>query len=280
MPPISPSPFWYRIKAGSYFGECERDDEGRCLPSGRAGQQKPEEGRKPSPSSTPKEPDKTDAEETPKPKYPGIVGDGNSPQPGEVAEERKKKKEEEDNEKPVTFTSQADRAKAFEYAQKTYKGWASDLTPEQLKALKVYGGNAHHPINNSLRRGNLPHDEYVKTIKDLDDAIEAAPPTSTPVVAYRGVGVGVANQMTPGKEFTDHGYSSTSINKHIAHGFAEDALIEVSIPKGARLAAMDAISDDPEDTENEFLLPRGTRYRVTGKRRDPEYGTVITVEVI
>lgn len=182
-----------------------------------------------------------------------------------------------------SFTSAKDRGAAAAYAKETHGEWAANLTNEQKAALKVYAGHSYTELNQGLRGDGVP-ESLKKTVKDLDAAIAAAPPTKVEMTVYRGVGEGVAKKLKVGAEFSDRGYTSTSHNKHVGENFAEDALIEVKIPVGTRMASMDASGQahlTGEKSENEYVLGRRTKYRVTGKREDRDAGlTVITVEVV
>jgi hypothetical protein len=181
------------------------------------------------------------------------------------------------------FTLDEDRGAAAAYAKETHGEWAKNLSKDQRAALSVYGGENYQSVNEGLRAGKVP-EAYKQTVKDLDSAIDAAPAFSSETKLYRGIADGVAEELKVGTEFQDHGYTSTSINRHVASGFAEDSMIEVVALKGTKAASVDAAGTSPykdQNSENEYILPRGTKYKVTGKRDDRESGlTVFTVEIV
>jgi hypothetical protein len=196
----------------------------------------------------------------------------------------KRGKDDKPAPKAPVFTKHEDRAAAAEYADKTHGKWADKLSKKQVKALEDYGDDEHYQsINSGLRRGKVPK-EYTETVKHLDEAIDSAPPSKAEMTLFRGVGAGVADKLKVGGEFVDHGYTSTSHNKHVASNFAEDAMIQITAPKGTKMASVDASRTSfniGKTSENEYILPRGTKYRVTGKKKDADSGlTVYHVEVI
>jgi hypothetical protein len=201
---------------------------------------------------------------------------------------KKGKDEKGKDDKPApkapVFTKHEDRAAASEYADKTHGEWADKLSKKQVKALEDYGDDEHYQsINSGLRGGKVPK-EYAETVKHLDEAIASAPPSKAEMTLFRGVGAGVADKLKVGGEFVDHGYTSTSHNRHVASNFAEDAMIQITAPKGTKMASVDASRTSfnaGKTSENEYILPRGTKYRVTGKKKDTDSGlTVYHVEVI
>ena len=101
---------------------------------------------------------------------------------------------------------------------------------------------------------------------------------------YRGVGSDVAQaklltngMLRVGDEFTDLAFGSSSVDRSVAVSFAggefsDGVVVELHAPAGTkglwmgkwRTSAGAEKSISRYDTEAEFLLPRGTRFRVTG----------------
>jgi len=131
-------------------------------------------------------------------------------------------------------------------------------------------------INGGLRRGHLA--ERYKAEVDTLDGVIAAHTLNAPVEMYRGISLSpaLAKQLQPGKVFTDKGYTSASVSRKWAHMFAEmrsghhtegqglqeadtvagaPAIMRITVPKGAHMAP-------GESDIGEYILPRGSRYRV------------------
>lgn len=93
-----------------------------------------------------------------------------------------------------------------------------------------------------------------------------------------------------GKDFQDKGFMSTSINKNVAlNAFAGEAAFRLQVPPGYTSAIPGAkhINKDPKnsspyiDSEFEFLLPRDTKFVVTGAYFDPTFQkTIVNVKVV
>jgi ADP-ribose pyrophosphatase YjhB (NUDIX family)/DNA polymerase III epsilon subunit-like protein len=115
--------------------------------------------------------------------------------------------------------------------------------------------------------------EYVGIITDITDAINKVDPLSEDTLLYRAVkgygGVGRAiNELNVGDEFVNEGFSSTSLDKGKAMfilNLADEnkGLLKMVAPAGTRGIYVDAAKDEKD--EFEFLLQRGTKFRVVGK---------------
>lgn len=158
----------------------------------------------------------------------------------------------------------------------------SVLAEPQKQAAKTYTGETYTAINGGLRKGGLDpvHDA---TVRDLDSAISKSElPENT--VLYRGMELNdnLRNNIKPGATFTDQAYTSTSLDQGNPSRFAggeNGAVMRIKAQKGQKGLAMQSISDYPE--EKEVLLPRGTKYKITGVTRDPDTGrTFIDAEII
>ena len=115
--------------------------------------------------------------------------------------------------------------------------------------------------------------EYVGIITDITDAINKVDPLSEDTLLYRAVkgygGVGRAiNELNVGDEFVNEGFSSTSLDKDKAMFILNIAdenkgLLKMVAPAGTRGIYIDAAKDEKDELE--FVLQRGTKFRVVGK---------------
>jgi 8-oxo-dGTP diphosphatase len=170
------------------------------------------------------------------------------------------------------------------------------LTDGEKNALDAYtrpitgGAEIWNP---ALRENDIQQLAAVQgDIAQVDSAISKSW-AKKDTIAYRGMSLPAGMKLEPGHEFTDSAFGSVTDREEIAHDFAyaragmasqagshivlsgmktsagTPALLKISIPRGYNLAKGDS-------GIKEHILPRGTRYRVTGI--DPN-GTV-NVDVI
>jgi hypothetical protein len=103
---------------------------------------------------------------------------------------------------------------------------------------------------------------------------------------YRGGFKGDKTKFPIGHEYTDHGYASTSFHRSTAKSFAKEHKVGkdsegwdkykshihvIHVPKGSRGHYLDVQGDDSNHSnseEKEFLLHRGTRFKVTHHSED------------
>jgi hypothetical protein len=149
--------------------------------------------------------------------------------------------------------------------------------------------NTMNPYLRGDKRGQV---EGVKPDKDLpahiaalDKAFQDAVPTTVPVRLYRGISGSHVAGLTPGSEFSDKGFVSTTTDAGIAGQFGSKAqkVVRITAPAGSRVLSVARLQgEDPansvqadelgaidaktgESAEREALLPRGSRFRVTGR---------------
>lgn len=149
-----------------------------------------------------------------------------------------------------------------EWAEDHYSGWNDSLSDAEYKAFEKYSGAGYEAIVNALRKGGPG--KFVKTVEALDAALER---TSVPedVTVFRGVRAGkLAEDIAVGSIIQDDAYVSTSLNRAVGEKFAHHTLMEIRVPKGSKGAAFDAIFEGGNRGENELMLPRNSRFRVTG----------------
>jgi hypothetical protein len=144
---------------------------------------------------------------------------------------------------------------------------ATPLSPAEVEALDYYATRGYREINPTLRTGSVPDTsnatEIRKYIRTLDNAIEKLPPLDQAGVFWRG---SIAPAQV-GEEFIDKGFVSTTSEIGRSTGFARRAkntLLRITTKPGQRGAWMAASSRG--NFEKEFVLPRNTRFRVTGQR--------------
>ena len=125
----------------------------------------------------------------------------------------------------------------------------------------------------------------------LTDAIDNAPKLADETILYRSIkseqGAHILG-LEIGEEFVSNGFSSTSIDKNkamfIFNAMDENkALMVIAAPPGTKGLYIDARDEKDKMRELEFLLQRGTRFRVVGrdKTKGP-YGEVdrVYVEIV
>lgn len=173
---------------------------------------------------------------------------------------------------------------ATDYAQSLTRDWGEKLNPDQTAALNDYQDAGHGRLNYALRNGteSTLDDTTIATRKALDSAFETAPPIPDAITVHRGMQIGdlgpaqkLFDSWQVGGEYRDPGFMSTSLDKSLAEGFgfgADGVKLEIRLPAGQKALYMQSnpTRDRNFDHEQEFLLPRGTRYRVVEKTKLPK----------
>jgi hypothetical protein len=177
------------------------------------------------------------------------------------------------NSQPITHAQLADdHEKTMGFAEK--------------RSIKRYVANGYQRINNDLRvqRGNLDNIRpgVVEHIQNLD-AVTHDHTLPQPITVYRGInqwGLRDMGGLKEGQTFTDYGFVSTTMSRPIAEKRIGPggALIQMDLLKGQRGAAIKGINLEGE-SEQEILLPRGQRYRVTRIDRSGDM-PIVHVEVL
>jgi HK97 family phage portal protein len=156
------------------------------------------------------------------------------------------------------------KAEADRWGQDHFNNWSAEATDDEYNAADTYAGGEYAAINNGLRRnGGRPAKADAKTVRDLDSLLDKGE-VREGVVAWRGIDRGA--NLSPGDVIHDHGYVSTSLYRGTAEKFADKALLRINVPKGSKAGYLDALTEG--GGEQELLLPRGSRFRVTGVRRE------------
>lgn len=178
-----------------------------------------------------------------------------------------------------------DRQRAA-YEASMFGSWSSGLTPEQSGSIGAYSGDAYSGIN-GLLRGQMTErmvEAWDRTetrgvremIGHIDTALESFELTE-PIRVYRTCESDVLEALTPevGATFRDDAFVSTSaLSRKVASG---NIVMQIDVPAGTGHGAWINPLSGAEDEEYEFLLPRGSEFRVKGVRKEGE-DTIIEME--
>ena len=118
----------------------------------------------------------------------------------------------------------------------------------------------------------------MKAINDLDDHFKTdGAKLQYDVVTYRGIKKEILNQFVKSGEWVDNGFVSTSLNPIIAEDFTDRALVnkdpdriertpifKINLKRGDRVLMLPC-SEDEFCIESEITLPRGCRFKITGR---------------
>lgn len=180
------------------------------------------------------------------------------------------------------------RARQFVIADldDAYTPWLDSLAADESKALLFYQSWGYGAINGALRRyeGLPPRDTatgVADSFRSEDvaalDAVIARTPTPQPLTVWRGFKRTLAPaqaQALVGKNLVDHGFVSTTLSLYTAESFTQDealprnlgTIYRIDVPAGSRAAWIDRHRSRGED---ELLLPRNSRFRVTAVTTRP-----------
>lgn len=164
------------------------------------------------------------------------------------------------------------------------KGFTAEKYPEQLDSLINYtnGSGDYSLVNTSLRQpgfltGQRDIEKATKITKDIDSLIRNAPALDAPITTFRGISdkkiVNELLELKVGEVFTEKAFTSTSLNPKIGTRFARDngVVLEITNPVGTkgifpigyRTEVEKRLASGP-GAESEWLLPRNTKFRITG----------------
>lgn len=188
---------------------------------------------------------------------------------------------------PFKRHSVADPMEASVQAFRMFRaGWQQFLSAKtvhsdsETAALTAYKGFGFRSINTALRAQSPVNLEAAAVVNTLDELTHAGT-VEKGFSVFRGFhpfGVLKEPGSLVGREFTDLGFASTSLNPYVAsEQFArsKDSFVaEIRLKRGQRgfyLASHQTWAQG--DKEAEFLLPRGTRFRVLEELpRESAYG--------
>lgn len=174
--------------------------------------------------------------------------------------------------------------KSYKADQEQFEGHGHDIEsshPKSHHSILHYKEDGYETINKGLRGNHALHIHDHEHTKHLDHATSFK--TKHDMHVYRGMSHDAHefHKMKPGSEFTDHGYGSTTGNFGTAHSFAHNGganfwdkskprhIMKIHVPKGTKAHHFDYHSND-NSHENEVVLHRGTRYRVSHHSHDHE----------
>jgi len=170
------------------------------------------------------------------------------------------------------------------------EGFTEEKYPEFRRAIGEYESAIGYSLNDALRDPQVSESAFKDTIEFLDRAIETAPPLREEVIAYRGVkgnGLNFFEKLAVGDVFEDKGYVSTTIDAGVAQQFGtsgsmyQGLAMRIKLPAGSKGIFPSGYKDqsaenwDRNTSEAEFLLPRGSKFRVVAIR-----GKVWDVELV
>jgi len=170
------------------------------------------------------------------------------------------------------------------------EGFTEEKYPEFRRAIGEYESALGYSLNDALRDPQVSERSFKDTIEFLDKAIETAPPLREEVIAYRGIkgnGLNFFEKLTVGDVFEDKGYVSTTLDAGVAQQFGtsgsmyQGLAMRLRLPAGSKGIFPSGYKDQSEENwdrnanEAEFLLPRGSKFKVTAIR-----GKVWDVELI
>lgn len=172
------------------------------------------------------------------------------------------------------------------------KEWGENLTKSEQQALHDYQADGFRLVN-SADRGLLDINsqpklklEYERLTRGLDSAIEKGKLDRNTTV-YRSItnrNKAYLDSLQPGTTHMERGYTSTTVNRNrdLYKNQPGHARIEYRVPKGTKGAYMNANPGRKNNVrrEQEFLLGRGTRYRVVSREVGKDGTIRIIVEVI
>lgn len=155
------------------------------------------------------------------------------------------------------------------------------LSSESRDALGNYSGRGYDRTNRYLR-GHLPNtisdsNQIRERVDEMDKAL-AANPLPEDVEALRAVNRdafgGLDLDDLEGKTFQDSGFMSTALKTKPPRDFAsKDVVMRLKVPKGTPAYYMPTITKEARlRSEQELLLGRNRKFRVTGSSYNPRTG--------
>ena len=145
------------------------------------------------------------------------------------------------------------------WGEEHYKEWRENLSPPEKAAVKSYTGSGYRKLNQYLRGASPGPPDNAGIVPDLDRALEAKP-VPHDLIVYRGTylgdvlkgtGLSSRDQLKPGMDLPDAGYTSTS---PVFGSAWSGEKFEIRVAKGTPGAWVDPIST--HKGEKEFLLGR------------------------
>ena len=188
------------------------------------------------------------------------------------------------------FESESDKELYFmeKLFSQRIRGFTEMAHPEFSGAISTYESAGGYRINEALRDPLISEDAFQGTIDLLDKAIDIAPPLSEELVTYRGVkgdGLNFFETKEVGDTWEDKGYTSTTIDAGVAQQFGgsqpyDGLVFRMKLPAGTKGIFPSGYHEpmygwSPSMTEAEFLMPRGSKFKIVAKR-----GKVWDIELV
>jgi hypothetical protein len=149
--------------------------------------------------------------------------------------------------------------------------WKASLSYAEKDAIVTYTGNGYSGLNKHLKATKgKPRGSNAATAKLMDSALAKGTLTEDRVF-YRGTKINKGENVV-GSVIGYDGYHSTSTSEFTAKNFVkkfsgsgsgtEGAFLRIKAPKGTKGGYVNGWS--LHGAESEFILPRGTQYKVVG----------------
>jgi ADP-ribosyltransferase exoenzyme/Phage Mu protein F like protein len=154
-----------------------------------------------------------------------------------------------------------------EWDEKVSEPWRNKLTIAEATAIRNYTDDVYRPINKYLRENKLDgysEEEIKQIIEDISSGISKFNLEEN-IITYRGLEDNIWNsppEILVGMKLEEQSFVSTSIDKAVSFdgSFKGKVQMEWRIPAGTVGAYINSISEF--DHEHEFLLNKGTKYKV------------------
>ncbi len=145
--------------------------------------------------------------------------------------------------------------------RRQFADFHEQLGAGETNALLSYSGVGYTSINQGLR--DSKGTKVTARIAKMDDAFAKAPALEQDIVVARGTSSGGGRwaKLKTGDVFQDHGFVSTSVNSGKA--FSGSTQIKIRVPKGSKGIFMNELLSE-HSNEREYLLPRSSKFRITG----------------
>lgn len=160
----------------------------------------------------------------------------------------------------------------------------------ECDSIRAYTGSYYKELNNYLRHGKSSSEERAEWITntfapEIDRAIENGPRVPKDLIVFRGLNKEIVNNLEIGVVFEDKGFVSTTIKKDalskdgtiLGTQKKEPAILEIRVPKNSKGLYIEHLSR--VKSENEFLLPRGSKFKVVETLKNQPIPKII-VELI
>ena len=134
--------------------------------------------------------------------------------------------------------------------------------------IQEYTRNGYSRVNDMLRTGqdNYGYPDTDIMIDNIERGIDGYD-LKDDIKVYRKSNADVYKNLKVGDTFTDNGFTSASVTPEIGGDFGK-ANIEIDVGKGKGVGAFIGDLSSGNGDEGEFLLQRGTKFKVLGRDQD------------